>query len=120
MRPKGAKGGSPVAKIPGGPTLACFWPKNQETQNDQKAQNPQIGPRTQDNQFGHKWPHPSRFKPWPLEITRGPQPPSISGFSSRSGRLVAQLDGPKSAGTKSGAYIALYTIMHHFPSAIQW
>ncbi|MBW0487422.1 hypothetical protein O181_027137 [Austropuccinia psidii MF-1] len=67
-----------------------------------------------------EWPYPSRLKPWPLKISRGHQAPSIRGFPSRSGRLLAQLNRPKSAGTRSGACMLLYTIMHHFSSVIQW
>ncbi|MBW0469436.1 hypothetical protein O181_009151 [Austropuccinia psidii MF-1] len=53
------------------------------------------------------WPYPSSLKPCPLEITRGYQPPSIGGFPSRSGILLDQLNGPKPAGTWSGAYMVL-------------
>ncbi|MBW0470910.1 hypothetical protein O181_010625 [Austropuccinia psidii MF-1] len=65
----------------------------------QKAQTAQIGPRTQ--------------------VTRGNKPPSIRGFLSRSGKPLAQLNGPKPVGASSGAYMVLYTIMHHFSSSIQ-
>ncbi|MBW0463455.1 hypothetical protein O181_003170 [Austropuccinia psidii MF-1] len=34
--------------------LSLFWPKAQETKNDQNPKEPQIGPRTQDTQIGHK------------------------------------------------------------------
>ncbi|MBW0489692.1 hypothetical protein O181_029407 [Austropuccinia psidii MF-1] len=49
--------------------------------------------------------------PWPLEITGGHQPPPIRGFTSRSGKPLAQLNRPKSARTRSDAYMLLYTIM---------
>ncbi|MBW0581070.1 hypothetical protein O181_120785 [Austropuccinia psidii MF-1] len=42
------------------------------------------------------------------------------GFPSRSGKPLAQLNRPKPVGTISGAYMVLYTIMHHFTSEIHY
>ncbi|MBW0470380.1 hypothetical protein O181_010095 [Austropuccinia psidii MF-1] len=37
-----------------------------------------------------------------------------------SAKHFAPLNRPKPVGTISGAYMVLYTILHHFSSAIQW
>ncbi|MBW0462417.1 hypothetical protein O181_002132 [Austropuccinia psidii MF-1] len=100
-----------------GPPESILAIKSQKSQNGQKTQKPQFW--LQDPRHS-AWPYPSRLNLWPLEITTSQQPLSIRSFSSRSGRLLAQLNGPKSAGTRSGAYMVLYMIMHHFSSEIKW
>ncbi|MBW0577638.1 hypothetical protein O181_117353 [Austropuccinia psidii MF-1] len=42
------------------------------------------------------------------------------GFPSRSGKPFPQINRPKPVGTISGAYMVLYTIMHHFASEIHY
>ncbi|MBW0592205.1 hypothetical protein O181_131920 [Austropuccinia psidii MF-1] len=41
-------------------------------------------------------------------------------FPSQSGKNLTQLNGTQSVGTRTGAYMVLYTIMHHFSSEILW
>ncbi|MBW0472033.1 hypothetical protein O181_011748 [Austropuccinia psidii MF-1] len=74
---KRGQGGSPSAH------LSLFWPK--DPKNPKLAQGPKA----------HRMAITSRLKPRPLAITRGHQPPSIRGFPSRLGKILAKLNGTK-------------------------
>ncbi|MBW0530448.1 hypothetical protein O181_070163 [Austropuccinia psidii MF-1] len=47
-------------------------------------------------------------------------PPMASGSHQRPPASFFLSYGPRIAGTRNGAYMELYTSMHHFPSEIQW
>ncbi|MBW0560414.1 hypothetical protein O181_100129 [Austropuccinia psidii MF-1] len=105
MRPKEAKGGSPLA-----PQARCV-PK------------PQVGPPEpvfdhgpQSTKFGQelKGTSVAHFQPWPLLTPRGHQLSSNSLFPPNQGEDFSFLHAPHTQGCRSGAYIVLYTIMHHF------
>ncbi|MBW0508497.1 hypothetical protein O181_048212 [Austropuccinia psidii MF-1] len=72
-----------------------------------------IGP------IGPNFGHGPYFQPWPLETTRGHQTSSASIPLNLRG-VLPFLRAPRTQGCRSGAYMVLYTIMHHFCSAIQW
>ncbi|MBW0511176.1 hypothetical protein O181_050891 [Austropuccinia psidii MF-1] len=60
--------------------------------------------------------HGSIVKPWPLAATRSSQP--VFPLNSRG--FLPSLHTIHTQRCRHGAYMVLYTIMHHFCSAIQW
>ncbi|MBW0583113.1 hypothetical protein O181_122828 [Austropuccinia psidii MF-1] len=110
MRSKGAKGARQLGPKPqlGPPeqflATTSLDPKMTKNLMDTiLAINP-VGPN-----FGHG-------PPWPLAATRSVQ--SVFSLSSRG--FLPFLHTIRTQGCRHGAYMVLYTIMHHFCSAIQW
>ncbi|MBW0563147.1 hypothetical protein O181_102862 [Austropuccinia psidii MF-1] len=106
MRPKGGNHLAPKAR----------WVPNHN-----------FDPQPHGHQNGHKS-HRTQFWPWttmdhisapglwqPPEAPRSAQPEIPSTY----GECFPSLHAPRTQGCRSGAYMVLYTIMHHFFSAIQ-
>ncbi|MBW0478924.1 hypothetical protein O181_018639 [Austropuccinia psidii MF-1] len=110
MRPKGGSQVGPKPQLdPPEPKLATN-PLDPKLAKDLLDTNLAINP------IGPIFGHGPISQPWPLETTRSAQ----STFPSTYGEFLPFLLTIRTGGCRLGAYMVLYTIMHHFCSAIQW
>ncbi|MBW0567722.1 hypothetical protein O181_107437 [Austropuccinia psidii MF-1] len=111
MRKKGEKGepSSPQGHVGPKPQLGPPEPILTINSLDTKMAIEPVGPNFR---------HGPYFQPWPLETTRGHQTSSESIPLNLRG-ILPFLQAPRTQGCRSRAYMVLYTIMHHFCSAIQ-
>ncbi|MBW0593893.1 hypothetical protein O181_133608 [Austropuccinia psidii MF-1] len=116
MRPKGAKGGSHLAPKPQSDPPE---PKLVTNPLDPKLAKDLLDTNLAINPVGPIFGHGPLFQPWPLETTRGHQT-SSAGFSPNLREILSFLNALRTRGYRSGAYMVLYTIMHHFCSEILW
>ncbi|MBW0514219.1 hypothetical protein O181_053934 [Austropuccinia psidii MF-1] len=116
MKSKGAKGCSPLAP-------KARWVSNHKwahlSQFLTMDPNPPILDKNPNDPISNQGPPVAHFWPWPLETPRGHQLSSNPLFSSTQGEDFSFLHAPRTQGCRSGTYMVLYTIMHHFCSAIQ-
>ncbi|MBW0559357.1 hypothetical protein O181_099072 [Austropuccinia psidii MF-1] len=111
MRPKGAKGGSPLAPKAKWAHLSPFLTMDT---------NPPILAKNPEDPISDQGPPVAHFQPWPLGTPRGHQLSSNPLFPPAQGEGFQFLHAPHTQQCRSGAYMVLYTIMHHFFSGIQW
>ncbi|MBW0571020.1 hypothetical protein O181_110735 [Austropuccinia psidii MF-1] len=117
MSPKGAKGGSPLAP------KARWVPNHNWAHRSQSwpqiPSNPKMAIRPSGPIFGQEPPW-TIFQPMASGNHQMPPDQLFSSFPLTLRAIPPFLHAPRTQGCRSGAYMVLYTIMHHFCSEIQW
>ncbi|MBW0466919.1 hypothetical protein O181_006634 [Austropuccinia psidii MF-1] len=105
--------------------LGPFWPNFNEAKRGQGGQSlsfkPQVGPP--EPFFGPKKALGPLWTPFSAMASGNPQrPPAAQIHSSPQlkGKIFPFLHAPGTQGCRSGAYMVLSTLMHHFCSEVQW